>query len=73
MNSRHLTGHAFDFVPLLAGKVRWDWPLFHREIKYFKDAATQLGVSIVWGGDWKTFKDGPHIELDWKKYPGDKK
>jgi peptidoglycan L-alanyl-D-glutamate endopeptidase CwlK len=26
-------------------------------------------VPIVWGGDWRTFKDGPHFELDRRKYP----
>jgi peptidoglycan L-alanyl-D-glutamate endopeptidase CwlK len=34
-----------------------------------KAAAKELGVSIVWGGDWRTFKDGPHFELDRKFYP----
>jgi peptidoglycan L-alanyl-D-glutamate endopeptidase CwlK len=34
-----------------------------------KQAAKDLGVSIVWGGDWVTFKDGPHFELDRKVYP----
>ena len=35
----------------------------------FKQAAKELKVPIVWGGDWRTFKDGPHIELDRKAYP----
>jgi len=34
-----------------------------------KDAAKQEGFSIVWGGDWRTFKDGPHFELNRKDYP----
>jgi peptidoglycan L-alanyl-D-glutamate endopeptidase CwlK len=34
-----------------------------------KDAAKQEGVNIVWGGDWRTFKDGPHFELTRKDYP----
>jgi peptidoglycan L-alanyl-D-glutamate endopeptidase CwlK len=34
-----------------------------------KTAAAELGVAIVWGGDWKSFKDGPHFELDKKVYP----
>jgi len=25
-------------------------------------------VVITWGGDWQTFKDGPHYELDRKIY-----
>jgi len=26
-------------------------------------------VPIEWGGDWKTFKDGPHFQLPHAKYP----
>jgi len=28
-----------------------------------------VGVSVEWGGDWKSFKDGPHYQLPWAKYP----
>jgi peptidoglycan L-alanyl-D-glutamate endopeptidase CwlK len=69
MNSRHLTGHAVDLGALVNGKVRWDWPLYGRIAKAMKDAAKQEGVAIVWGGDWLRFRDGPHFELDRKKYP----
>jgi peptidoglycan L-alanyl-D-glutamate endopeptidase CwlK len=34
-----------------------------------KQAATDLNVPIVWGGDWKSFRDGPHFELNRSKYP----
>lgn len=69
MNSRHLTGHAVDLAVVLDGEPRWDWPLYHRLAKIIKEAARQEEVAIIWGGDWKTFKDGPHFELDRKKYP----
>lgn len=69
MRSRHLTGHAVDLAPLIGGKVRWDWPPFYDIAKAMKQAAAELGVAIVWGGDWRTFKDGPHFELNWKEYP----
>jgi peptidoglycan L-alanyl-D-glutamate endopeptidase CwlK len=29
----------------------------------FKKVAKELGIEVVWGGDWKTFKDYPHYEL----------
>jgi peptidoglycan L-alanyl-D-glutamate endopeptidase CwlK len=67
MNSRHLTGHAVDLAAWV-GQIRWDWPLYHRIAVAMKSAAAELGVSIVWGGDWKTFKDGPHFELDRRIY-----
>lgn len=69
MNSRHLTGHAIDLAPILGGELRWDWPLFSKIATAMKRAAEDLGVSIVWGGDWRTFKDGPHFELDRKVFP----
>ena len=69
MNSRHLTGHAVDIAPLLKGKVSWDWPLYYKLEKVVKEAARQVGVTIEWGGDWRTFKDGPHWQLPFGKYP----
>lgn len=69
MNSRHLTGHAVDLVAYIGSEVHWDWPLYHKIAEAMKRAAKALGVPIVWGGDWKSFKDGPHFELDRKGYP----
>lgn len=69
MNSRHLTGHAVDLGALLNGKVAWDWPLYARIAKAVKEAAKQEGVPIEWGGDWKSFKDGPHFQLPFASYP----
>lgn len=69
MNSRHLTGHAVDIAPLLGGKVAWDWPLYHKLAPIVKAAAAAEGVKIEWGGDWRTFKDGPHWQLPFSGYP----
>ena len=69
MNSRHITGHAVDLAPMVGGTVRWDWPLYHQLAVIVKDAAKVENVPITWGGDWRTFKDGPHWELPWKQYP----
>lgn len=70
MNSRHLTGHAVDLLPTGPdGKGSFDWSLYHRLAPAVKAAAKAEGVAIVWGGDWKTFPDGPHFELDRKVYP----
>lgn len=63
MNSRHLTGHAIDFAAIVGGQVRWDWPLYKTIGDAFKAAAKAEGVAIVWGGDWRTLRDGPHVEL----------
>ena len=69
LKSRHLTGHAVDLGAIVAGTVRWDWPLYHKIADAMKDAAEQLGIPLEWGGDWKTFKDGPHFQLPWQEYP----
>jgi peptidoglycan L-alanyl-D-glutamate endopeptidase CwlK len=69
MNSRHITGHAVDLAPMIGGTVRWDWPLYHQLAEVVKAAAKAENVPIQWGGDWRTFKDGPHWELPWKAYP----
>lgn len=69
LNSRHLTGHAVDIAPYVGGKIRWDWPLFHKIAPVIKEAARELTIPIEWGGDWRSFKDGPHWQLPFDKYP----
>lgn len=69
MNSRHIVGMAVDFAPLIDTdgdgdkEVTWKTPAFLPVIKAFKQAAAELNIPIVSGGDWKTFRDYPHIEL----------
>ena len=69
LNSRHITGHAVDLGAWVEDEVSWDWPLYHKIASAMKEAAKELDVAIIWGGDWKRFPDGPHFELDRKKYP----
>ena len=66
LNSRHLTGHAVDMVPY---PVDWeDLERFESMAVAMKLAAEELEIPIVWGGDWKTFYDAPHFELNRKEY-----
>lgn len=70
LNSRHLTGHAVDLVPMLnARELSWHWPHYHALAPVLKRAAADLQIALDWGGDWKSFKDGPHWELRWSRYP----
>ena len=74
MKSRHLPGadgksRAVDIAPLDGGQVSWAWPLYHKLAPIIKQAAKDEGVAIEWGGDWKSFRDGPHFQLSWKDYP----
>lgn len=77
LNSRHLTGHAVDLVPSVDinsdGKVSteemFSWPIYIKLAPSIKAAALKEGVDLEWGGDWKKFRDGPHWQLNAKKYP----
>lgn len=69
MNSRHLTGHAVDLAAYVDGQVNWDWPYYEELALAMKSAAQELGIPIEWGGDWKSFKDGPHFQLPHAQYP----
>lgn len=81
MNSRHIPSgngfaHAVDVVPWTDtdadgdAEVSWSWPHYYPLAKAIKQAARELGVPLEWGGDWRSFKDGPHWQLPWKQYPG---
>lgn len=77
LRSRHIPAangysHAVDFACTIKNVPRWDWPLYGNLAKAVKAAAAAEKVPIEWGGDWKTFKDGPHFQLPWKQYPGTK-
>lgn len=62
--SRHLRqadgyGHAVDLVPIIGGKLRWEWPAIYPIAQAMHYAATRLNVPLVWGGVW----DRPFLEL----------
>jgi peptidoglycan L-alanyl-D-glutamate endopeptidase CwlK len=69
MKSRHITGHAIDLAAMVGDEVRWDWPLYGQLAAVMKEAAKIEGVPIEWGGDWRTFRDGPHFQLPLADYP----
>ena len=53
LDSRHLTGHAVDVVPLdSAGDVSWAWGLYFPLADAFRAAAIAEGVPVIWGGAW---------------------
>jgi peptidoglycan LD-endopeptidase CwlK len=74
MKSRHIPGKdkwakAVDLAPAPDMTPSWAWPLYHVLAPIVKQAAAELGVAIEWGGDWASFKDGPHFQLSAKVYP----
>lgn len=68
MNSRHLRGLAVDIAIFIDGKVNWDFPNYKLVADHIKEVAKELNVPLQWGGDWISFKDGPHFELHRSKY-----
>lgn len=67
MKSRHIVGEAVDLVAYVNGKVDWTWKYYEQIAIAMKQAAKELGVAIEWGGDWVSFKDGVHFQLEKKK------
>lgn len=63
MKSKHLTGHAVDLGAIVDGKLSWDKKHYPAIAEAMKKAAAEQNVKIRWGGDFKSFFDGPHFEL----------
>lgn len=64
MNSKHITGKAFDIAILINNEITWD-------IKYYKEFGTvilqlakRLGFPVECGCFWKNFVDGPHVQIN---------
>ena len=66
--SRHITGHAVDVMACVKGE-EWEFKHYKEIARAFKAAALQLDLKVEWGGDWATFKDGPHFQLPKNLYP----
>ena len=55
--SKHNFGKAVDFAFVVGGEISWDEKLYRNIGRWAKQ------VGLNWGGDWKSFKDLPHLEL----------
>lgn len=62
--SKHNTNpsDAIDFVFITNGKADWTISKYKELIIKAKEIAKENKINIICGGDWKTFKDYPHIE-----------
>ncbi len=85
MNSRHLpkaaagvaglVSHAVDIAPLVDidrdGDLDLSWQAahFYPIAEAIQTAAKALGIAIIWGGNWVSFRDMPHFELARAQYP----
>lgn len=62
--SKHQLGRAIDFIPYPFDN---DWnniEQFKKIGEELKVVAKHLGFKCSYGGDWKSFKDYPHFQLD---------
>jgi peptidoglycan L-alanyl-D-glutamate endopeptidase CwlK len=64
MNSYHLRGKAVDVVAMPGGKVSWSLPDYRAINTAVQKAAKTAGVTITWGGSWKSIVDGVHFQIE---------
>jgi peptidoglycan L-alanyl-D-glutamate endopeptidase CwlK len=55
--SNHNHREAVDFAFIVAGEISWDEKLYQNIGRWAQK------VGLKWGGNWKSFKDFPHVEL----------
>jgi peptidoglycan L-alanyl-D-glutamate endopeptidase CwlK len=56
-DSFHQYRVAFDFVPVVDGKAVWG-----NESLWAKAGAIGVQCGLEWGGNWRSFKDKPHMQ-----------
>ena len=67
--SPHNYGLAWDFAPIVNGKIDWNNLDLFRKCGEIAKKLNFEGYTLEWGGDFKTIKDFPHIQLkNWKNY-----
>ena len=52
MRSKHLTGYAVDLMAYLNGRACWELNIYDEIADAVKQAASEQGVAIRWGGAW---------------------
>ena len=77
MNSRHITGHAIDFVAVLdGGRISYDDAHMRPIAGAFRDVAAEMGIKITRGIDWGWIRrtlsltgqrTRPGLSLQWPK------
>ena len=67
--SPHNYGLAWDFCPIVNGKLDWNNLELFKKCGEISKKINLDGYTLEWGGDFKTIKDMPHIQLkNWKNY-----
>lgn len=65
LNSRHLSGNAVDIAAMGPdGQITWDFDAYGPIAAVAKEEASAMGIpDFVWGGDWRTLRDGVHFQI----------
>ena len=62
--SYHQSGNAFDIYAYVNKKASWEKHHLESIARHIQQIAKEhFNVSLRWGGDFKTFYDGPHFEI----------
>lgn len=60
-------GYAVDFGiydPKVEGNIDWKSVAKYQKVaRHIELVGRKVGIKISWGGDWKSFKDNPHVEI----------
>lgn len=60
LKSKHIEGRAVDvFV-----NRGWVFANYRAFAEVVRRKAAEAGVRVTWGGDWTTFRDGPHFQIE---------
>ena len=62
--SYHQTGKAFDIFLMINGAASWDKQKLTVVARHIQAVALDHKLKLDWGGDWKSFKDMPHFQID---------
>lgn len=60
----YLPSKAVDIAIFVNDKLTWDEKYYKKVATHVLKKAKELGIKIMWGGNWKNFKDLPHFEID---------
>ncbi len=64
IKSEHQSGLAFDIYAYVDGKASWDRTHLTQVAAALLQAAALLGYPLTWGGNWKSWQDMPHFQLE---------
>ena len=62
--SYHQSGNAFDIYGYANGKAHWNIEILTEIAEHILEVAkVRHNINLIWGGNWKSFRDYPHFEM----------